>query len=338
MDVRDDAVLIEEYRGALLENVHCGHVCVVGESGSVAFYVGNPEHVTYMRSSAKPMQAIAFFALGLDDKYDLNDQERTILAGSHQGAPYHIEALESIARKMRIDEDALVLLPTYPACQVYRDAAVAQSLPPRKFYHNCAGKHLATIAMAREFGQSEDTYYQTGTPVQNYLLDRIAQITGCSRERIVVGVDGCGVPVYGMPLSDMARGFLHMANPQMLENSVLREKTAVLARLMHENSRYINKEDYICTCMNEDPNILAKGGAQGVYCFSIKDRKQAVAFKISDGSEEEWQLVVWSVLEQLGCGGSIAARRMLDLRPFEIVNATGCAVGRYQPVFELAGA
>lgn len=331
----DSVVLIEETRGPLLENVHRGWVCVVDETGNVCAQAGNPHHIAYMRSSAKPLQALAFFALRLDERYGLTDPEKTILAGSHMGGPYHIEALENIARKMDIREETLVLLPCYPANAGYRDDAIAAGLPPRKFYHNCAGKHLATIAMARHFGQAEETYYQIGTPVQDYLLDCIAAFTTCPRAEIAVGVDGCGVPVYGMPLSRMATAYLRLSQPHLLEKSVWREKAAMLDACMHAYPRYINKEDYICTCMNKDANILAKGGAQGVYCFALRNCKKAVAFKIEDGSEEEWQLIVWSILQQLGYGESIAADNMLRLRPFDIINATGHAVGSYRPVFQL---
>lgn len=330
-----DAVLIEEYRGNLLENIHRGHICVIDENADIVYKVGDPKHITYMRSSAKPIQALAFFAMRLDEKYGLTDTEKTILAGSHMGGPYHIEALESIAHKMNIQEETLVLLPTYPANEQYRDEAKKAGFSARKFYHNCAGKHLATIAMARELGQSDATYYQVGTPVQEYLLDFISKITTYPKKSIVIGVDGCGVPVYGMPLNFMAKGFLRLACPEMLETEILREKAKMLACCMHENSRYINKENYICTCMNEDENILAKGGAQGIYCFVLKKQKMAVSFKISDGSEEEWQLVIWSVLKQLGYQSSIAAQNMLRLRPFEIMNATGNIVGKYEPVFTL---
>lgn len=330
-----DEALIEEYRGDLLENCHRGHICVINEADEVVAHVGNPEHVTYMRSSAKPIQALAFMALGLDDYYHLTDQERTIIAGSHQGGPYHIEALESIARKMDIDENALVLLPTWPASQEYRDAAILAGKTQRKFYHNCAGKHLATIAMARYFGQNERTYYQKGTSVQKYLQSFISKITGCPEEKISIGVDGCGVPVYGMPLHDMARGFLRVGCPDLLPDEKLREKAILLNRVMHENNRYINRDHYVCTCMNEDPNVFAKGGAQGVYCFALRDKRLAVSFKVTDGSEEEWQLVIWEILRQLGYRDTLAMNNMIAIRPFEITNATGHIVGMYRSVFEL---
>lgn len=329
-----DCELIQEYRGPLLENVHRGWVCVVDQEGTVTWAAGDPHQVAYMRSSAKPIQALAFFALDLEEKYQLTGPEKTILAGSHMGGPYHIEALASIARKMDIREEDLVLLPCLPTHPIFREKALQQGVQPRKFYHNCAGKHLATIAMARHLGQDISTYYEIGTPVQQYLLDFVSQITTCPAQEIVLGVDGCGVPVYGMPLSKMATGYARLAFGQDLPPA-LRAKADMLVQAMHQWPQYITKEDFICTCLNQDDNLLAKGGAQGVYCFAIQDTRQAVAFKVEDGSEEEWQLVVWSILKQLGYEHSVGAEHMLRLRPMEIINATGRVVGEYRPVFQL---
>ena len=341
--MREDALkraygvpLIAEYRGSLLENLHCGHICVVDEHNRISACVGNPQHVTYMRSSAKPIQALAFLSMGLDIQYGLNDQELTLIAGSHQGGEYHVDALCEIARKMDIKEEQLVLLPTPPADAEFRDAAVAAGRKPRKFYHNCAGKHLATIAMARALGQSDKTYYQSGTPVQEYLLSFLARIVGLSVKEIVLGVDGCGVPVYGLPLFAMAQVYLLLACPDLLNDENLKKAVIQLDRIMHENPQYINKENYICTCMNLDPNVFAKGGAQGIYCFALKKQRLGIAFKIMDGSEKEWQLVIYEIMRQLGVSDSVAMNQMVRLRPFEIINATGSRVGQYEPVFHLA--
>lgn len=46
--------LVEEYRGGVLENVHYGAVTVVDETGKVIYQAGNPDHMTFLRSAAKP--------------------------------------------------------------------------------------------------------------------------------------------------------------------------------------------------------------------------------------------------------------------------------------------
>ena len=50
--------LVYEYRGDILDNVHMGCLALVDEAGKVVFSVGDPRSVVYMRSSAKPIQAL----------------------------------------------------------------------------------------------------------------------------------------------------------------------------------------------------------------------------------------------------------------------------------------
>jgi len=53
-----DEVLVEEYRGEVLECVHRGHICGVSYDSNVKYSVGDEGFLAYLRSSAKPIQAI----------------------------------------------------------------------------------------------------------------------------------------------------------------------------------------------------------------------------------------------------------------------------------------
>ena len=64
-------VLVEEYRGGLLENIHPGRICVVGPDREVLFSAGDTAAPLYYRSSSKPLQALAPLLDGLDEKYSL---------------------------------------------------------------------------------------------------------------------------------------------------------------------------------------------------------------------------------------------------------------------------
>nr|MDQ3805133.1 asparaginase [Acidobacteriota bacterium] len=52
------APLVEVWRGPLVESRHRGHVAAVDGRGRLVARLGEPEAVTFMRSSAKPHQAI----------------------------------------------------------------------------------------------------------------------------------------------------------------------------------------------------------------------------------------------------------------------------------------
>lgn len=101
--------LVEQDRGGILENVHFGVVCGVDEKGDVVFSVGNCEHHTFLRSAAKPFQAIPAALHRIDEMYGLTSKEAALFAASHRGETYHIEGLQSIMKKTGLNEESLVV-------------------------------------------------------------------------------------------------------------------------------------------------------------------------------------------------------------------------------------
>jgi L-asparaginase II len=128
-----DEILVEEYRGGILECIHRGHICGVSDDG-VKYHVGDTDFITFLRSSAKPIQAIPVVKRGLDKKYCYTDKETTILTGSHRAESFHVEALESIMKKIDIREDELVCLPTYPLGISAKEDLLRANKPKRRIY------------------------------------------------------------------------------------------------------------------------------------------------------------------------------------------------------------
>ena len=54
--------LVQVTRGAITESRHRGHVVAVEPDGKIVAVLGAPETVTFLRSSAKPHQAIPLIA------------------------------------------------------------------------------------------------------------------------------------------------------------------------------------------------------------------------------------------------------------------------------------
>jgi len=329
--------LLEEYRGGHLENIHYGHVCGIDESGRVPYAVGDPEWTTFMRSAAKPFQAIPFFEEGLDGKLGFTPEEQTILMASHRALPYHVEALEGMLGKLGIGEEALVCKPTYPLDASARDGIVAGGGAPRRIYHNCSGKHLGVLAYCLGAGLPTENYYAANHPAQARILGVLADLAGLPSDAVRMGTDGCGFPVFGMPLRNMATAFLKLACPDLIEDGSVRSAVARIVGLMNAHPRLISAPDLICPNLLEDPNIVAKGGAKGIYCFALKRERQAFALKVEDGSEEEWPLLVASILEQIGYRNQETIERMYRIGNPSIRNDNGLVVGENRSVFKLAG-
>ena len=52
-------ILIEIRRGPIAENLIRGNAAIVGVDGQLLYRIGDPDYFTYMRSTAKPLQASA---------------------------------------------------------------------------------------------------------------------------------------------------------------------------------------------------------------------------------------------------------------------------------------
>ncbi|WP_309120118.1 asparaginase [Paenibacillus sp.] len=331
MEVR----LVEEYRGETLENIHYGHVCVIDDTGKVVLRAGDPDWVTYMRSAAKPFQAIPAFVRGIDETFGLTDRELTLLTASHRAEASHVEALESMLAKIGVAEECLVCAETYPLSAQARDALVMAGKSKRRLYHNCSGKHLGVLALCKAMGYDTAGYEEPSHPAQREILQAVSMFSGVKEADIRLGTDGCGFPVFALPLRSIAAMFLKLACPDLLPDEVSRRAATEIGRVMNAQSDMVSAPWFICSNLLKDPNIVAKGGAKGVYGFGLRKERLAVALKVLDGSEDEWPIVIASVLEQIGYGNRETIERMYRLTPKEIKNDAGLVVGSNRAVFTL---
>src|SRR6267378_7265541 len=99
--------LVEVRRGAITESRHRGHVVAVEPDGKVVAYAGSPQDVTYLRSSAKPLQALPLLSSGAAEHFGFTDQEVALACASHSGEPIHTEIAASMLRKIGLTSEAL---------------------------------------------------------------------------------------------------------------------------------------------------------------------------------------------------------------------------------------
>lgn len=256
--------LVEEYRGDKLECTHAGHICGIDDSGKIRYAIGNPRHVTYLRSAAKPFQAIPVIQHGIDEKFGFTAKETAVIAGSHRGEPFHIEAVESMLHKIGLGEDTLVCASTYPLNGNARDHVVRHNSPKRRVYHNCSGKHTGILAMCKGLGYEIGSYYDPDLPAQRQILHTLAVLSEVPEEQIPLGTDGCGLPIFALPLDALARAYLKLAVPSLILDAPLRDAVEKLTALMSGHGEMIAGTDFICSVLLRDSNLVAKGGAKGV--------------------------------------------------------------------------
>ena len=72
---------------------------------------------------------------------------------------------------------------------------------PTQIHNNCSGKHAAMLAFAKHIGADIETYDLMENPVQQAILECVAEFTEVPKDEIEIGIDGCAAPNFALPLS-----------------------------------------------------------------------------------------------------------------------------------------
>ncbi|MCM3110879.1 asparaginase [Lederbergia lenta] len=331
----DSETLIEETRNGLVENVHQGLISGVNDQLQSLYQVGNEEQYVYFRSAAKPIQALPIFLSDVISKYDITDEEAALFTASQRGEKYHIAALESLLKKLPVQEEDLFCAAAYPLNAEPKEEMIGNHGAKRKLYHNCAGKHLGFMALCIDKGYPIQGYWEKDHPLQQQIISILSVLSEVPALKIKVGIDGCGVPVFAIPLKNMAITYLKLACPDLIEDKDIRQAVITMTKVMNAQPNIVASEHFICSVLLRDENIVAKGGAQGVYCFGLKNERKAFALKVLSGSEDVWPNIVASTLEQINYKNKHTITSLRELRPSVVKNDAGLIVGEIKEMFIL---
>jgi len=264
-----EPIVVEVTRGEVVEARHVVHAVVVRD-GRVELAHGDPALVTFLRSSAKPIQALPVVRA----RPDLDDEEIALLCASHLAAP------EQLAVVRRI-------LAAAPATE----AELECGADPTPIEHNCSGKHAGFLALCRARDWPSPGYRLLDHPCQQAMLHEVAAAAGVEPSSLVVGVDGCGVPTFALPLESAALVFTRLAS---LDGGArvfraMRAHPDLLRGPVATDALMIRALD----------GWVAKGGAEGLYCAASADGL-GLALKVVDGAFRAIQPALAHLLSVLG--------------------------------------
>ena len=327
------ANLVSEYRydasetaqNATFDLMHCGYVCIVDENAKVLYHAGDVEDFVFYRSASKPIQSLPVFQYHLDEKYGITEKESAVFSASHIGAPYHVEAVESILAKMGYTEDILCMNPAAPGDPEVNEERIRRGIPKRKVFHNCSGKHCALLAVQTHLGGVPADYWKTGTPVFYETQKAIRTVSEADEVRI--GVDGCGVPVFAVPVRNVAVSYKNLACPDRIRDDALAAAAAENTRRISQHPEMVRGKGYLTTVMNEDPNIIAKDGVNGIFAFGLKKQRMGAAIKFTDGTESGCTLLILEILRALDALTPELEARLMALQPILYTNDNDRIVG-----------
>jgi len=321
-------VLAEVYRGGLVESRHRGAAVVVDQQGQVLEKWGDAGLVTYWRSSAKPIQAVPVVDSGAADAFGFSAEEIAIMTGSHAGEPQHVKTVQSMLKKMGLKQEHL-LCGTHPPAnkEAARDLA-ARGLQPEVWHCNCSGKHAGMLALALHLRADLTGYLELRHPVQQAMLKAVARYSQLSGEEIITGLDGCGVPVFGMPLFNMALAYARLTGAKAGDGA----GRVVQSMLAHPEM--VAGAKGFCTALIKAAGgkMIAKIGAEGVYCVGLVNQGVGLAVKIEDGNTRALPPVVLEVLARMGFLSADELALLEFFRSPKIKNQRQETVGEIRPV------
>jgi L-asparaginase II len=338
------APLVEVKRGAITESRHRGHIVACEPNGNIIAYAGSPQNVTYLRSSAKPFQALPLLVSGAAERFGFTDREVALACASHNGEPMHTELAASMLQKIGLGPQAL-------KCGVHEPYSleVAGKLrllgqSPNVLQNNCSGKHAGMLAVAKHLGAPIENYDSPENPVQKLIAETVSQFSGVPLTDIAVAIDGCGAPVFGVTVKAMALAFARLVSPPPTFDKATREACERIARVMNAYPELIGgSSDRLDTeIMRVSPGrIVSKVGAEGIYTAGIKPCEEwpkglGLAIKIEDGDDKRARpTVVIECLQQLGVLSDESLDAVSRYAFFPVLNRRGDVVGEVTASFSL---
>ena len=285
-----EPIVVEVTRGDLVESRHTVHAVAV-QGGAVVLEAGDPGLVAFMRSSAKPFQALPVV------------RARPDLATRRSRSP--------APRTSRVRNRSPPSVPARP-CARRRRTSSSAAAEPTPLEHNCSGKHAGMLALCRAEGWESGGYRLAGHPVQEACLREVAAAADVDPGTVPTAVDGCGVR--------------HLRAHPRAHGARLRPSAERSTAVTESRARCSAFPDHIRGPLAADSLLMrhatgwtAKGGAEGLLCAAGPDGV-GLALKVEDGNTRAARPALREVLRRLG-------RDVPELAPVAVENSRGERVG-----------
>ncbi|MDP9245721.1 MAG: asparaginase [Chloroflexota bacterium] len=332
------ALLLEITRGPLVEEVQRGHLAIVDARGKTLASLGEPrEAITFWRSSAKPFQAMALVASGAASALGFGPEDLAICSASHNGETVHTAQVAHVLELAGCAPADLACGTHPPLDQPTAAALQRNGTLPTVLHNNCSGKHAGMLALARHLGAPAEGYRSPDHPVQRLILETVARFAGLRPEQIVIGVDGCGAPTFGLSVERMAIAFARLMRPEGL-NDADQRAAAVIRSAMTAHPHLVAGTGRLDTDLMRVARgrVLVKGGASGVLCAGTDDGV-GIAVKLESGPRQPGFAapILIAALRTLGALSDADVAELAAHATPPVKNVAGDVVGETRIAFRL---
>ncbi len=345
--------ILELIRGSVVEATHFGSIAVVDSTGKLLHSYGDPDTVAFLRSSAKPFQALPFVEQGGVEHYHYTQAELALSCASHETAQLHLDTVLGMQKKIGIEESNLQCGPHLPGDPAKLREVIVHNIHPTANFNNCSGKHTSMLAFAKMRGLPLENYLAFDHPIQQDILKTFSEMCGIEVDKVNLGIDGCSAPNFAVPLVNAALGMARICDPRDLSEARAAACNKITAAMTTHSEMVSSYGEFDCELMKIGAGrIVTKRGAEGFQIIGLKpgvygERGVGIAFKVADGDKSSMNdsletstrvrpSVTLEILKQLNVLNEAQLQSLAKFGPVKTLkNYAGIVTGRSKPVFKL---
>jgi L-asparaginase II len=344
-------ILVRQVRNGLVEAVHRGDIVEVDTSGRMLHVIGDPDRVVNLRSAVKPFGLLALLRAKGREALDLTGEELALMASSHSGEDLHVRTLQAMYRRLQIPTSVL-----QPGIAAPLDALTAARLArdgerPGVVRHMCSGQHTVLILLAKLGDWPMDGYWEPEHPAHRAYAEAVAGMFGVRPDRLVTGLDGCGIQTYAFRLREVAEAYALLADPGALPAGDPRASLAadllVIRDAMRAHPEMVagSRDRLDTSLMKASGMVVSKSGMEGLRGVGILagargegSAATGLAVKVEDGdaSDRATYAAAVEALRQVGALDGPALRSLARYHRIPSLDPHGRLAAEAIPEFELA--
>jgi len=325
----ENPVLAEVTRGNVVESRHRGSAIVVDADGGVVLAVGDIERPVFPRSAVKAIQALPLLESGAADRYGLTEAEIALAVSSHSGEPLHAETSLAMLKKAGRDAGCLECGAHWPMGEAAARALAKSGAEPTALNNNCSGKHAGFVCLSCSMDEDPAGYVKQGHVVQRAVRGALEEVTGAEHSSERMGIDGCSIPSYAVPLKALALGFARFGTGRGFGPERAKAAARILAAAAAHPFMVAGTDRYDTRLMELlGARAFTKTGAEGVYCAALPELGYGIALKCDDGAGRAAEVVLGALIARFLPMDEATQIAFAPLRETVLKNWNGIEVGR----------
>lgn len=324
-------------RGSRIDALHYGSIAVVNADGEILYSVNDPNFPTYVRSSIKMLQALPLVISGGVERFAFTEREVAVAVASHVGADYHIQTVAGMLEKMGLSVEDLRCGSQEPDDPAERKRLLCSGMAPSQLHNNCSGKHTGMLAACMAKGWPIDDYISVDHPLQQWIHEILSNYSGVPRALIGVGIDGCSLPAFYIPISAAATAmarFMEGSRDQSSPERRIARSVAAYPEMINDHGEFDTE-----LVRATGGRMLAKRGAMAIFLIGALTGKYGaigIAIKLEDGNMMPVPMVAMKALRDLELLTEEEASRLEEFSALPLHNWRGIRTGEITPNFSLA--